>query len=211
MEGARVHPGTKLAAPLWWARPGLEVRAGRLTISGRDAEAVARSHGTPLYVLDLERVGEQAHVLRGALEGAGLRGLVRLALKAQREPALLRFMRERIPFVAMDVCSPGEVEWAIRHGWAPDEISFTGTNLSDRDLDTILAAGVHVNADLISQIARVGRHAPGSAIGLRVNPRAGAGVGGGTETPYAGNRPTKFGIFEERLEEARGVWQGIVE
>jgi len=205
MEGARVHPDTKLAAPLWWARPGLEVRAGRLTISGRDAEAVARSHGTPLYVLDLERAGEQAHVLRGALEGAGLRGLVRLALKAQREPALLRFMRERIPFVAMDVCSPGEVEWAIRHGWAPDEISFTGTNLSDRDLDTILAAGVHVNADLISQIARVGRHVPGSAIGLRVNPRAGAGVGGGTETPYAGNRPTKFGIFEERLEEALEV------
>src|SRR5919109_881715 len=99
MEGARVHPGTEVAAAPWWARPGLEVRAGRLTISGRDAETVARSNGTPLYVMDLERVAEQAFGLRAALEGAGLTGLVRLALKAQREPALLRFMRERVPFV----------------------------------------------------------------------------------------------------------------
>ena len=203
--GAPARPGTELAAAPWWARPGLEVRAGRLTISGRDAEEVARSHGTPLYALDLERVAEQALALRGALEGAGLNGIVRLALKAQREPALLRFMRDRVPFVGMDVCSPGEVEWALRHGWAPRQISFTGTNLSDRDLDAILAAGIHMNADLISQVARVGRRAPGSTIGLRVNPRAGAGVGGGTETPYAGTRPTKFGIFAEQLEEALAV------
>ena len=44
----------------WWDRPGLEVRAGRLSIAGRDAESIAREHGTPLYAHDLVRVEEQA-------------------------------------------------------------------------------------------------------------------------------------------------------
>jgi diaminopimelate decarboxylase len=194
----------------WWSRPGLEVREGRLTIAGRDAESVAREYGTPVYAHDLVRVEEQARALQRALRGAGLRGLVRLALKAQREPELLAFVRAlgepgSPEAVGMDVCSPGEVRWALEHGWTPGEISYTGTNLSERDLDALLAAGIHLNLDLISQIDRVGRRAPDSTIGIRVNPRVGASHGGGTETLYTGERPTKFGIFPEQMEEALAV------
>jgi diaminopimelate decarboxylase len=184
---------------MWWERVGLEVRDGRLTIAGQDAEALAREHGTPLYVADCERVADRAEALRAALESAGLRGLVRLALKAQRDAALLSFVRTRVPFLGMDVCSPGEVRWAMDHGWSPSEISYTGTNVSERDLDVILEAGVHVNVDLLTQIDRVGRRRPGGAIGLRVNPRMGAG---GVDTLYSGVRPTKFGVFAEQLPEA---------
>ena len=186
----------------WWERPGLEVRQGRLMIAGRDAEAIAREHGTPLYVHDLERVGEQARALESALEGAGLRGLVRLALKAQREPKLLAWLREHAPDVGVDVCSPGEVRWALDQGWAANDISYTGTNVSDRDLDVILDAGVHLNVDLLSQLERVGSRAPGSRVGVRVNPRIGASWEGGGATPYTGERPTKFGLFAEQLDDA---------
>ena len=192
----------------WWARPGLEVRGGRLTIAGRDAEELARSHGTPLYVHDLERVAEQAVSLRDALETSGLRGVVRLALKAQRDPDLLRFLRARAPFVGMDVCSPGEVDWALRHGWGAEEISFTGTNLSDADLRHVLATGVHVNVDLLSQLERVGRLAPDRAVGIRVNPGIGATFAGGEETLYAGSRPTKFGILPDDLDRAMAIARG---
>ena len=113
----------------WWARPGLEVRDGRLTIAGRDAERTAREHGTPLFVYDLERAREQAEALRDAFAAADVRGMVRYALKAQREPGFLRFLREHAPFVGLDVCSPGELNWALEHGWAPEQISYTGTNL----------------------------------------------------------------------------------
>jgi diaminopimelate decarboxylase len=189
--------------PTWWARPGLDVRDGRLRIAGRDAESLAREHGTPLYVHDGVRVEEQATALRDALDGAGLQGRVRLALKAQREPDLLRFVRERAPFVGIDACSPGEVRWALDHGWTSSEISYTGTNLSEADLDGLLAvAGLHLNVDLLSQLARVGRRAPGSAVGIRVNPRVGASFAGGAETLYTGERPTKFGILPEGLEQA---------
>ena len=198
-------------ARTWWARPGLDVRDGRLSVAGRDAEAIAREHGTPLYAYDLERIGEQARALHAALADAGLVGRVRLALKAQREPEVLRFVRalgeQGSPeSVGMDVCSPGELGWAIEHGWRADEISYTGTNLSDRDLDAILAhPAVHLNVDLITQIERVGRRAPGRTIGIRVNPRVGAGSAGTGHTLYSGPRPTKFGVFAERLADALRV------
>ena len=195
----------------WWTRPGLDVRGGRLHVAGRDAETIAREHGTPVYAYDLVRIEEQARALRSAFDGVGLDGRVRLALKAQHEPEVLRFVRSlgspgSRDSVGLDVCSPGEVLWALEHGWREGEISYTGTNLSERDLDVILAhPGVHLNVDLLSQIDRVGRRAPGRSIGIRVNPRAGAGFAAGGHTLYSGPRPTKFGIFPERLGDALDI------
>jgi diaminopimelate decarboxylase len=189
----------------WWARPGLEIRDGRLSIAGRDAEELARIHGTPTYVHDCLRVVEQAEALHGALAAVGLQPRVRLALKAQREPGLLTFLRRVAPFLGIDACSPGEVEWALANGWEPDEVSYTGTNLSERDLDRILPTGVHLNVDLLTQLDRVGRRQPGSRIGIRVNPRIGASKTGGGQTLYTGERPTKFGIFPEQLDDALAI------
>src|SRR6185369_18088521 len=75
-----------------------------------------------------------------------------------------------------------------------------GTNVSERDLDVLLSHGIHLNLDAISQIERYGRRAPGTAIGIRIDPGAGAGYNEHLE--YAGDRPTKFGIGLERLDEA---------
>ena len=179
-----------------------------MTIAGRSAEELAREHGTPLYVYDLERYAETARELQAALRRTGLPHVVRFALKANREPEVLSVLRALGPpgsaeAVGIDACSPGEVVHALDSGWRPDEISFTGTNVSDRDFDAILAAGpppVHVNLDAVSQIERYGRHAPGGRIGLRVNPAAGAGYHDGLR--YSGDRPTKFGIGTDRLDDA---------
>src|SRR3954464_5859627 len=192
----------------WWERPGLEVGDGRLRIAGRDAEHIARTNGTPLFLHDLVSAREQAMNLRDAMAAAGLTMLTNFALKAQRDPDFLRFLRAEAPSVEMDVCSPGEVLWALQHGWAPEEISYTGTNVSDADLATILPTGVHVNGDLLSQLERIGRAAPGSTVGIRVNPGIGSSIHGGAETKYAGTKPTKFGILPERLDEAVAIASG---
>ena len=105
----------------------------------------------------------------------------------------------------IDASSPGEVELALREGFSADRVSFTGTNISERDLDVLLATGVHVNVDLLSQLRRYGRRAPGTAVGIRVNPRAGGAYAGGGETLYSGAGPTKFGIYEEGLDEALSI------
>jgi len=145
-------------------------------VAGRDAEEAARTHGTPVFAHDLVSVREQAERLREAMTSVGAPIRIRFALKAQRDATFLRFLREETPFVGMDVCSPGEAELALRHGWAPEEISYTGTNVSDRDLDRLLPTGVHINVDLLSQLERFGRRAPGSRVGIRVNPGSAGGL-----------------------------------
>lgn len=189
----------------WWERPGLEVCAGRLLVAGRDAEALAREHGTPTFAYDLERIGEQARSLQGAFERAGAPFRLRMAIKAQRDPAVLAHARA-LGSVGVDACSPGEVRHALDHGWSPEEISYTGTNVSERDLDAILASGVHVNVDLVTQLERYGRRAPGTNVGVRVNPRVGAASGPGRAHLYSGaTRPSKFGVLESQLDDALSV------
>lgn len=195
------------AAP-WWVRPGLGIEDDRLRIAGHDAESLAREHGTPLFVYDLTRFGENARRMQTALAGTGMPYRLRFAIKANPMPEVLRVFRDlgepgSSGSVGIDACSPGEVERAIECGWRPDEISFTGTNVSERDLDVLLGRGVHVNLDAISQIERYGRRAPRRAIGVRLDPGSGAGYN--DHLHYSGDRPTKFGIGPERLDEAVAV------
>jgi diaminopimelate decarboxylase len=186
-----------LTSAPWWVRPGLEARDGRLTIAGEDAEGLAREHGTPLFVYDRTRFADNARRLAAALDRASVRHRLRFALKAHPDPRVLDVLHG---LVGIDACSPGEVTRALECGWAPGDISYTGTNVSERDLDVLLAAPIHINVDAISQVERLGRRDPGRAIGLRINPGSGAGYHPGLA--YSGERPTKFGIYEDRLPEA---------
>jgi diaminopimelate decarboxylase len=201
-----VAPGhAVVASPSWWRRPGLDVCDGRLEIVGEDAEALARRHGTPLFVYDRARFAENARRFQAALAGTGLPYRLRFALKANPLPEILEVFRGlgdpgTPESVGIDACSPGEVLRAIECGWRPDEISFTGTNVSERDLDVLLEHGIHANLDAISQIERYGRRAPGERIGIRVDPGTGAGYNEHLE--YSGTRPTKFGIGLDRLDDA---------
>ena len=194
----------------WWRRPGLEVRDGRLLVAGRDAGRLAGGHGTPLFVYDVTHVEENVRALQGAMARTGLPWKVRYALKANREePVLRRLLSIGTPgsrdFVGLDVSSPGEAEYGLAHGWPAAELSYTGTNVSDGDIDVLLEHDVHVNLDLISQIDRYGRRDRGGTIGLRVNPRVSAVRPGSESSYYSGEAATKFGIYPERLDEALGV------
>lgn len=190
----------------WWVRPGLDIDpAGRLRIAGRDPEALAREHGTPLFVYDRARLAENARAVQAAFATAGAPFRLRFALKANPSPAMLEVLRGLgtpggPDSVGIDACSPGEVLRALACGWRPDEISYTGTNVSERDLDVLLAHGIHLNLDAISQVERYGRRAPGTRIGIRIDPAAGAGYGEKLE--YSGARPMKFGVGLDRLDDA---------
>ena len=193
----------------WWVRPGLDIdEYGRLRIAGVDPEALAREHGTPLFVYDRARFAEHALRIQAAFAATGLQFRLRFALKANPLPEVLSVFRGlgapgAPESVGIDACSPGEVLRALECGWAPAEISYTGTNVSERDLDVLLAHGIHCNLDALSQIDRYGRRAPGSRIGMRIDPAA--GVGYNEHLEYSGARPMKFGVGLERLDEALAI------
>src|SRR5665648_157745 len=95
-----------------------------------------------------DSIEENVRALQEALARTGLPWKVRWALKSQREPEVLAHIRAlgtpgTPEFVGLDVCSPGEVEYGLAHGFPAGEISYTGTNVSDGDLDVILEHDVH--------------------------------------------------------------------
>lgn len=181
----------------WWTRDGLEVRDGRMTFADQDVEELARAHGTPLYVYDGSRMEANLRRLRRALDDAGVLHHLLYALKCNRHPDIVASMHRT--GVGVDVCSPNEMDMALAAGWSAPEISYTGTSLSGRDLERILAHPVVLNLDSLSAIRRVGERAAGRTIGLRLNPGVGAYS---TRTTAAGSWPSKFGIYPEQVEEA---------
>jgi diaminopimelate decarboxylase len=183
----------------WWSRNGLDVHGSRLRFASRDAEAIAREHGTPLYVFDTARVEDNLRRLDKAFQSTGGRHHLLFALKANRHPEVLARIRAT-GLAGIDACSPNEVDLALETGWRPEEISYTGTCLSPRDLDRILAHPIRINLDSLSAVRQVGERSPGRAIGLRINPGVGAGYT--SRTTYAGDRPTKFGIYPDQFDEA---------
>ncbi len=184
---------------LWWERPDLHYRGGRLQFGGRDLAGLAAA-GTPAYVYRADRVQENLSRLRNALDAARVPHDLYYAIKANRFAPLLDGLRAS-GRCGVDACSPAEVRLALQHGFRETEISFTGHAVSEPDLDVLQShPGVHVNCDAISTIRRLGRRCPGRTIGIRLNPGIGAGYN--ERLRYAGEKPTKFGVYPDRFEEA---------
>jgi len=193
--------GSSQSAP-WWQRPGLGYQRSHLTVAGHSLEALAARHGTPLYVYDLGRVVANLQRLRQALAELGTPHRVFYALKSNRHPDVLAALRQA-GIHGLDTCSPGEVDLARGAGFAANRISFTGTSLSDRDLDRLLKhPDLILNCDSIHDLERVAERAPGHRVGLRINPGLGIGYRRNRMLRYAGGSGTKFGLHREQFTTA---------
>lgn len=189
----------------WWKRGDLRYDGGRLHLGGIDMDQLACQVGTPAYVCRAGRVRENIERLSGALTTAGLDHRVYFAIKANRSPALLSYLRSH-GLCGADVCSTGELMHALSCGFPPGEISFTGTSLSRSDIDVLSRfADLRVNLDSVSALDRFGRACPGREVGLRINPAVGVGYQGDERLSYSGPATTKFGIYPEHLAEAKAV------
>jgi diaminopimelate decarboxylase len=150
-------------------------------------QALAREHGTPLYITDLDRVVERSRELEGF-------DVVRFAQKANSGLALLsRLAREGL---AVDAVSAGEIVRAVRAGFEPERIVFTSDLFMPESLELVARHGIHVNlgsADMIEQLAEV---CPGAAVTLRINPGFGHGHAQQVNT---GGATSKHGIWHEEL------------
>lgn len=186
----------------WWARDDLDYVDGRLMFAGRDVAAMADAAEGPLFLYSAERVAANLGRLQAALATVGRPTRVYYAMKANRFVPLLEAMAGWGK-CGIDVCSPDEVDRALAAGFAARDISFTGTAVSNRDLDRLLKhPDLTINCDSVGQIRRIGERAPGRAIGVRVNPERGTGYGGSERLTYAGAEVTKFGIYRRQWPEA---------
>jgi len=111
------------------------LRRGRL--GGHDPAALAERFGTPLFAYDLDVVARQVAALRAALPPSFD---LAFAVKANPNLAVLRHLA-RLGLGA-DVASAGELRHALRAGFDPERLVFTGPGKRDEELAAAVDAGV---------------------------------------------------------------------
>jgi diaminopimelate decarboxylase len=153
--------------------------------------ALAREHGTPLYVYSAQLVRQRFAELAGF-------DLVRYAQKANPHSGILRLLREL--GAAVDAVSAGEVEGALAAGFDAAQIVFTADLFDRRALEVLARRRVPVNLGSPFMIepyaALVREHGSPRAITLRVNPGFGHGHGRKVAT---GGEASKHGIWHAEL------------
>ena len=178
---------------------------GNLDIGGADTLELARSYGTPLYVIDETRVRENYQKVYKAFSQNYQDFQIFYAAKANTNFAVMRILEQEGSCI--DAVSPGEIYTALLAGFEPGRILFTGNNVTTEELKFALESRVRINLDSVSMLERLAGlpGAEGTKISFRINPMVGAGH---HDHCITGGELSKFGIMEE---EAVSVYQMAVD
>lgn len=179
---------------------------GNLTIGGCDTVALAREFGTPLYVMDEEKIRRTCRMYRDSLqEYYGGKGMVLYASKAFSCKAMCRLIHEE--GLGLDVVSGGELYTALQAGFPPERIHFHGNNKTRQELAFALDSGVgHFVVDNFEELERLnqiaGEKGKVADISLRIKP----GIDAHThEAVMTGQIDSKFGFALETGEALQAV------
>ena len=119
----------------------LSVNQGRLCFAGQDVCALAERFGTPLYLMDEDRIRENCRLYKKAFAAAfGDRAAPAYASKAASFKQIYRIVNEEGMYI--DVVSPGEIHTAVQAGFPMEKALFHSNNKSDADLRYGTDAGV---------------------------------------------------------------------
>jgi diaminopimelate decarboxylase len=158
------------------------------------ALASVRGMGTPLWLYDAE-------LIRRRVMQVARFDVVRYAQKANSNIHVLRLLRSM--GVVVDAVSLGEIERAVRAGYAPgtadQEIVLTADIIDEATLARVLELGIPVNCGSPDMVRQVGRARRGHPVWLRLNPGFGHGHNRKTNT---GGPSSKHGIWHEELEDS---------
>ncbi|MFQ6095496.1 MAG: diaminopimelate decarboxylase [Candidatus Bathyarchaeia archaeon] len=172
--------------------PGIyENRNGVLHIEGVSALKLAEEFDTPLYVISETRIRENFRRLRDALHRHYGKVRVYYSAKANTNLSVLRILMSEGAYI--DTISPGEVFLALKVGFPPEKILFTGTSVRDDELKFVVEHEVIINIDSLSQLRRLLKITTPEFLSVRVNPEIGAGH---HEHVITAGRDSKFGIWE---------------
>ncbi|MDR1721558.1 MAG: diaminopimelate decarboxylase [Methanobrevibacter sp.] len=178
---------------------------GHMKIGELDANDIAEEYGTPLYVIDEQRIRDNYKRVYNAFTKYYTKFKILYACKANTNLSVMRILEEEGS--SIDAVSTGEVYTSIKTGFSPDRILFTGNNVTNEDLEFVDSQGVLINVDSISQLERLAKivDPDGYKISFRVNPMVGAGH---HDHCITGGVMSKFGIMQE---EAPEVYQKAID
>jgi diaminopimelate decarboxylase len=159
---------------------------------------LAARFGTPLYAYSADMIAARYREVDEAF--SGYPHTLHYALKANSTLGIARLLRSL--GAAADANSGGEIEVALRAGFTPAEIVFTGVGKSDAELARAIELGLRsINAESEGEIERIDAIASArgtrAKVAVRVNPDIDA-----RSHPHisTGRKNNKFGVA---IEDAR--------
>ncbi|MDM0038210.1 diaminopimelate decarboxylase [Variovorax sp. J22G21] len=176
--------------------PHIARHDGLLKVEGVSLDALAREHGTPLFVYSKQwMLDALAAYQRGF---AGRNALVCYAMKANSSLGVLRVFAEA--GCGFDIVSGGELARVLAIGAEPAKIIFSGVGKTRAEMGQALAAGIgcfnvesEAELEVLNEVAlAAGQRA---RISIRINPNVDPKTHPYISTGLKGN---KFGVAHDR-------------
>src|ERR671911_2218931 len=115
-------------------------------------EAIVEEVGTPVYIYSARGIRDAYHAIDDAF--AAYPHTIHYALKANSTMAIVRLLRAL--GAGADANSGGEIDVALRAGFIPDQIVFTGVGKTQAELAQAIDLGVMtINAESAGEIERI--------------------------------------------------------
>jgi len=173
---------------------------GALHCEGVPLSDLAATHGTPLYVYSAAAIQDRYRAVVTAF--SDYPHAIHYALKANSTLGIARLVRRL--GAGADANSGGEIDVALRAGFLPSQIVFTGVGKTDEELAHAIDLDVRtINAESEGELERIDTIAASRAtrarVAVRVNPDIDAGSHPHIST---GLKTNKFGIA---LDDAREI------
>ena len=167
---------------------------GHLTLCGADTAVLAEKYGTPLYLLDEDRIREKCRTYHRAMKTYFTpQSRPLYASKALSFKGIYRLAKEE--GMAVDVVSPGELYIALAAGMDAADIFFHGNAKTKADIRYAMDAGLgYFVADNKTELARISAYAKEKGISQKVLLRITPGIDPHTfDAVNTGKVDSKFG------------------
>ena len=173
-------------------------KEGRLVFAGCDTVDLAHKYGTPLYLLDENKIREKCRIYKEAFKkhfGEGSKPLY--ASKANCFKRIYEIMTEED--MGIDVVSSGEIYTALKAGYDISKAYFHSNNKTDEDISYAIGNGIgYFVADNIEEVKAVDREAAKRGIRQKLLLRLSPGIDPHTyEAISTGKVDSKFGTAIE--------------
>ncbi len=166
----------------------------RLLFAGQDTVELAKKYGTPLYLLDEDKIREKCRAYKKAFaKYFDDRAVPLYASKANSFKRIYEIMTEE--GMGIDVVSAGEIYTALKAGFDLSKAYFHSNNKTDWDIEYAMDNGIgYFVADNVEEVKAVEREAAKRGITQKILLRLSPGIDPHTyEEVATGKVDSKFG------------------
>ncbi|MBQ6826100.1 MAG: diaminopimelate decarboxylase [Clostridia bacterium] len=183
---------------------------GHLTFAGRDTVELAQKYGTPLYLMDENKIREHIREYKTAMQKYMPAGSIpEFASKAFSCKQIYRIMAEED--IDIDVVSIGEIFTAKSAGFPMERSFFHGNNKTDADIAFAMENGVgYIVADSFEELDAINTIAQSKGITQKLLIRLTPGIDPHTHKKIStGSVESKFGFAIQTKDGEKAVIKAL--